>query len=329
MPVLQDNEKLKKLLIEHNVPLSDAVKRGKFYEEYFDWDYYSELYKQGKSIRDISRLTNLSYDVVRSNLIKKLGSLRDFTNKGNSKYSFNKSLLFPKVNEYGAYLLGWLYSDGSLTHSRISIVIQGSDYSHLCYLSSIFTEKPVSHKKCGAVEFNFFDVDLCDKLKEEYNVLPNKSHINFEIPLDRFEPKTIPYLLLGLLEGDGNINKKNPSCSLLMSSNTWKHIKSFLDCKIDLSQCHESTLNEYGLMLLDFRGVSYFELLHYIYSNTLYLIKPLERKFNLFLSQIERSINGRTSPYKKLAVNIRDSLNLTLADNLMTVNDYRKIVEIG
>ena len=47
------------------------------------------------------------------------------------------------------------------------------------------------------------------------------------------------------------------------------------------------------------------------------------------LAQIERSINGRTSPYKKLAVNIRDSLNLTLADNLMTVNDYRKIVEIG
>ena len=36
MPVLQDNEKLKKLLIEHNVPLSDAVKRGKFYEEYFE-----------------------------------------------------------------------------------------------------------------------------------------------------------------------------------------------------------------------------------------------------------------------------------------------------
>lgn len=310
LPVLHDKEKLKKLLVDNNIPLNDAVKRGKFYEEYFDWDYYCKLYQQGKSIRYISRLTNLSYDVVRVNLKKKLKDLRPFTVKGNSKNIFDYDILFPEVNEYGAYLLGWLYSDGSITHNKISIVLQELDYQHLCYIAGLCSDREVIKKKVG-VEFNFFSVDLCKLLMEEYNLLPNKSHHDFEIPLDKFNERTIPYLLLGLLEGDGSLSDKHPDFNLLLTNSTWNSLSRVLKDKVGLSHISIRSLNDYGLLCISFRGVSYFSVLEYTYTNT-ELVTPLERKLNRFKNQIERSANGKTSPYKKLAVNIRDNLNHAL-----------------
>ena len=32
-----DKKRLEKLLRRNNIPISDAVKRGKFYEEFYDW----------------------------------------------------------------------------------------------------------------------------------------------------------------------------------------------------------------------------------------------------------------------------------------------------
>ena len=34
MPKVHDEKVLRKLLVKHNIPLNDAVKRGKFYREY-------------------------------------------------------------------------------------------------------------------------------------------------------------------------------------------------------------------------------------------------------------------------------------------------------
>ena len=51
MPKYHDENKLRDLLLANGINVKDAVQRGKFYEEYFDWDYYKEMYESGKSIK--------------------------------------------------------------------------------------------------------------------------------------------------------------------------------------------------------------------------------------------------------------------------------------
>ena len=64
MPKYHTDTKLEKLLKDNNININDAVMRGKFYREYFDWVYFANQYAEGKSIKDICELTGLSYDAV-------------------------------------------------------------------------------------------------------------------------------------------------------------------------------------------------------------------------------------------------------------------------
>lgn len=147
MPKAHDEKVLKDLLVKHGIPLNDAVKRGKFYREYFDWKHLTNLYNEGYSIRDLCKITGLSYDVVRVNLLRFLPSLRAFTVKGRTNYTFYTDLFFPKLSNKGAYLLGWLYADGSATKNKFAITLNVKDVEHLNYLASLFGNKKVKLKK--------------------------------------------------------------------------------------------------------------------------------------------------------------------------------------
>ena len=304
MPKMHSDLKLKELLESNGIPLNDAVKRGEFYQNYFDWDSLAEKYKEGNSIRDISKLTGLSYDAVRINLIRVLGELRPFNRKGQGSYTFNDYLFFPRITNIGAYFLGWLYSDGCITHDKITFTQQWKDKSHIDYLAGLVSNKPCRNAKNGR-EFNYFSVDLTQKFMKVYNVLPNKSHRNYKIPLDRFTKESLPYLLLGLFEGDGSVSK-NLDCSMLLPSNTWEELRKIIP--VDLSKVSATPLNKYGLLNIYFRGNSYFDFSLYVYTLTDEVI-PLRRKFERFIIQCQRSAMGRTSPYKHIAKDVWDSLN--------------------
>ena len=301
-----DKKRLEKLLRRNNIPISDAVKRGKFYEEFYDWDGLSKDYADNKySILDICKKLNLSYDTVRVNLIRKLGKLHEFRRV--SSYTFREDLLYPMSN-IGAYFMGWLYSDGYMVESTMfGITLSAKDTEQLSYLAGLVSDKSVTVKN-NKVTFNFYSVELAKKLQKDFKVFPNKSHKNFTIPLELYN-NCLPYLLLGLLEGDGSISKSS-CCSLLLTSNTWNVIREAIKGFVDLSSMYERPLNDYGLLNVIFSGKSYFSLLQYIYCNTPE-IKPLKRKYERFTNQLQKSMNGRTSPYKKLAVNVWDSLNNT------------------
>ena len=299
-----DKEKLMALLREHNIPVTDAVKRGKFYESYFDWKAIATAYEEGKySIIGICKKYNLSYDVVRVNLLKQLGSLHE--NRNTSKYTLYENLFKP-MSTVGAYFMGWLYSDGYIvSHTKLGIGLGIKDKEHLAYLTSLVCDKPVIVKQT-TVDFSFYSSSFTDFLQQTLNVQPNKSHIDFEIPLGVYED-TLPYLLLGLLEGDGSICATHLGCSLLLTKSTWNALSPKL-FNLGIQSSTVQSLNDFGLLQITFTGNNYFNLLGFIYANTSE-VKPLKRKSDLFLRQLQRSINGRTSPYKKAAVNIRDSLN--------------------
>lgn len=303
MPIIHNKAFLEDLLIKNNVPLSDAVKRGEFYKKYFDWVALSKEYESGKSIRDISKMTGLSYDVIRNNLIDILGSLREFKHTGS--YSFYENKFFPIPDEEASYFLGWMCSDGCNTGTKITITLQKRDAEHLSYLAGLVSNKLIKSVSLGA-SFDYFSVSLCKKF-EDIGILKNKSHRDLKFDMSIFTAETFPYFVLGLLEGDGSISKFNPSCQLLMSHNMWNDVFIELAGSIDLSNIQVHKLNQYNLYSIIFRGRSYFSFLLYIYQNTK-KVKSLERKYKLFLNQIERSACGKTSPYKKIAVNVRDIL---------------------
>lgn len=300
-----DKDKLNNLLKENDIPLNDSRKKSKFFETYFEWDMYAKLYTEGEySVRDICRELNLGYDTVRANLLKKGVTMKPFKHIGS--YTFN-NIFYPMTPE-GAYIMGWLYSDGYVTNNRLGITLSSKDFEHLEYLAGIMSNKPV---KCSGnkAEFNFFDTKLVNNLNRDFNLIPNKSHTDLKIDLNKFKPY-IPYLILGLLEGDGSISKSKLTFGMLLSSSMWHSIREELEGKVNLTKSRIYKVNEYGLLNIVFSGVSYLEFLYYIYSNTSKVI-PLNRKCANFLNQLERSANGITSPYKQLAVSIRDSLNST------------------
>lgn len=305
MPIFHNKENLEKLLKENNVPLTDAVKRGEFYKNYFDWEHYSKIYSLGSSIQEICKITGLSYDTVRVNLIRAGNKLREF-GAPPSKFSFNQWDFFPKPTEVGAYIMGWLYSDGCVTHNKIDLTLQKRDKNHLEYLVSMISNKPIFEVKHGFC-FNFFDVELIKRFETEYNLLKRKSYKNFEIPLEKFS-ETLPYLVLGLFEGDGSITKSTVGCQFLAPSKTWDSLACRLKDEVNLERTYTRPLSDYGLISVNFSGVSYFSFLNYVYSKTPDVI-PLERKRGLFIQQLQRSMQGTTSPYKKLARNIWDSLS--------------------
>lgn len=310
MPTIHNKEFLRKLLIDNNVNHNNAIARGKFYAEYFDWEELSKLYQKGESIRNISFRTGLSYDVTRTNLLRKLGKLRDFSVKDKSNFYFKEELFYPILKNKGAYFLGWMYSDGCVTKNKLSIVLQSKDSKQVSYLANLVSNKNSKTLKSGCECFDFFSVRILEEFKNRFNLLPNKSHIDFVIPLERFSNETLPYLLLGLLEGDGSISKNTSCCSLLLSKSTWNKFYEYLKGIVNLSHIKVRDINQFGLQLIEFKGESYFSLLSFIYCNT-GEVNHLKRKCDLFLKQVNRSMNGKTSPYKKLAVKLWDSLNCT------------------
>ena len=305
MPVFNDMVKLKTLLVEHGINPNDAVKRGEFYRNYFDWDDLKRKYEEGSSIKDLCRETNLSYDTIRENLRRNGVDFRKFSYKGVNEYSFKSEYLY-NLNEFGAYLVGWLYSDGHVNDNKLTITIQKGDKEHLQYLASIFTEKPIREVSNG-VSFDYYNNDLCKFIKREFKIKNRKSEDNYKIDFNKFGEHT-PYLLLGLLEGDGCIAKTTSEVQFLIPLKSIKGLTDYLNSNgVNTSKVRLNELNEYGLISMKFKGESYFSILEFIYKNTS-KVKPLQRKKGNFRNQVIRSMNGRTSPYKQLAKDVWDSL---------------------
>ena len=298
-------DKLRELLIANGINPNDAVQRGKFYREYFDWDTLAKRYESGSSIQDLCKETNLSYDTVRANLIRKGVKLRKRSFRGRHKYDFDIGSLI-NLNEKGTYLLGWILSDGHVSDTKLTITLQKKDKEHLKYLVSLFTDKPLREVKNG-YSFDYYSVDLVKILREKYGIKKRKSHDNYCINFFDYGDLS-PYLMLGLFEGDGSLSKENPSAQFLIPLKSYKYFIDYLKSRnVDVSHEEATVLNEHGLTSVNFSGVSYFSVLHFMYKNTS-KIKPLKRKYDRFINQVQKSMNGRTSPYKSIARDVWYSL---------------------
>jgi len=167
------------------------------------------LRKKGKSIREISKELNLSFQEVYRYLEKYASTLKNIhkVNYGRMIKS-NNVKFFEKIDtEEKAYWLGFIYADGAIgkDRCRLQIILQEKDKEHLKKFAKIFNRQirvwdyyDKRHKKI--YKFASFSINH-PIIKENLEYwLNDKTKI-----LEKIPDNLINHFIRGFLDGDGCI----------------------------------------------------------------------------------------------------------------------------
>ena len=177
-----------------------------------------DKYNSGASINALSKNYNLDWHWIERMLIRNGVALR-------RQYKINESY-FDKIDSPNkAYILGFLYADGSNTSNYdknrycITIVLKESD-SQILYdiKKEISYEAPIKFREYNGCKT--VTLDICNKhmvLKlHEYGVIPNKTLI-LKFP-EWLDEKLYPHFIRGYFDGDGCITQNSRNISPQLSA---------------------------------------------------------------------------------------------------------------
>lgn len=267
------------------------------------YDEINELYKSGLSTVKIATLYGVTHKTI-TKILDKMGVKR--RNNGLRKYKLNETY-FDKIDTPNkAYILGFLYADGSNSEKKctISMSLQEEDgYILEKIRREIGSEKPLefldySNKHDGGYNYKnqyrllMFSRHMCDALKDK-GVVPNKSLI---LKWPTFlRDDLYSHFLRGYIDGDGYIQPhKWEHCVGFISTYDFCrqaqiYIENKLDikCRLNDAPCHNGVTTYLYIRYKD--QVKQF--LDYIYQDAeLYL----ERKYNTYISKYcsEENVNN-------------------------------------
>lgn len=273
-----------------------------------------KMYENKMSISDVSKKTKLSksmvYRILKRNNINTKRNSSDFIEK---LYDYNiDNTFFEKINtEEKAYVLGFLYADGSLNKNgyNVSLKLQERDKSILNKINkAIGSNKPLYfHKKIKKNHQNQYSIVISNK--KMYNDLlktglhPNKT---YDLKFKKvFKNSLFQHFLRGYFDGDGwvtlykrnskYISKKtgkisfdrkmvaevgftgtNFMCDFLKKYFTDIHINSYLQ----RDNRHNDKIN--NLRIKNKEGIVKFY--HFIYDNANIFLNRKKNKFLKFLN---------------------------------------------
>ena len=253
-----------------------------------------KLYKAGLSTVAIAN----SYDVTHKTITKildKYGVKR--RNNCHRKYTLNENYFDIIDTPNKAYILGFLYADGSNTESKctISMSLQEEDgYILEKIRQEIGSEKPLefldySNKHDNGYNYKnqyrllIFSKHMCATLKDK-GVVPNKS-LTLQWP-DFLRDNLYSHFLRGYIDGDGYIqpHKWEHCIDFLSTYDFCKKAQDYIESKLDIkcrlgdAPCHNG-ITTY-LYIRHKEQVKLF--LDYIYQDAeLYL----ERKYKTYTSK--------------------------------------------
>lgn len=138
------------------------------------------------------------------------------------KYLVNEDY-FAKIDKEQAYWLGFIFADGNVYKSTLSIKLHSRDLNlikkFLYCINSSHPIRKVKNKKAHVVKIH--SKKIVENLSL-YGVVPNKSKIIVF-------PKNLQHIdafILGFLDGDGWITTKNKNLNIGFSSSSKKFIKA-------------------------------------------------------------------------------------------------------
>ena len=197
-------------------------------------------------------------------------------------------------NEIDAYLLGFIYADGSITqesnnkHYKLSINLSKKDESHLLKLNEILNGKIINlsskikgyDKIYESIRLSKFDVSLVETLKK-LGVNPNKTY-NFGSPQNNVPEHLIHHFIRGIFDGDGTIyctsSGKYVSGFVGTDENLFNFIKLHLEKNLKRNIVLKLEKQKYYRILMS-GNLLCLELQKFLYKgSTLFL----ERKYNKF-----------------------------------------------
>ena len=300
-------DKISKVLRENGFVLMNNAQKSRMLQEKVDWDKAISLYNEGTSMENVAKEFGVTYDFIRAQLLNRGVKIRDAVecHVQDRKYT-HRNVFSPMTNE-GAYLLGWIMSDGNLVKGKgVRLFLSEEDKDHVHYLASLFTDSPVKseyREKTGKWYYGFNVVDI-----KIYNSLlnlglePRKSYNAKDIDWELLTEDQFPYFLLGMVEGDGHVAKNSNRLDIIMFDKTLSSMCDKFLNRLGInvtSVCHDVRWSMKELRCVKFSGEDYFKLMTSLYIFTPD-VRPLQRKFERFLENCERVANSK-SKYKEIA----------------------------
>lgn len=218
-------------------------------------------------------------------------------NWGRKLPSIGNPLAFSTLTEESCYWAGFIAADGNVdSKNRMRIMLKYDDFNHLCKIKEFLISThtiSVNTDKYYRCSFELTSLPLVSGLRENFNVVPNKSLI-LEFPESILQSEHLKHFIRGYFDGDGSIcesfsNRKSVTASLYAtfcsgSSNFIHDLQSIIDIEVGASSSLQQ-INNANKYQLKYNTNQAKLLLSWMYENSSVY---LERKFQL---------------YQKLAVN--------------------------
>lgn len=216
------------------------------------------------------------------------------------KYSLNENYFENIDSNNKAYVLGFIYADGSVSNRYLSIGLSAKDVEILYFIKNELNyggEIYNHHKKMNDKEYKIFSVSSKKIVNDliKLGVIKNKTYLSKELPI--YDKKYVGAFLRGLFDGDGSIycnNRDLLEYTVAFSGNlsVLTQVKSILtDFNISSSKIRHRHNNDESCML-EIRGNINIEKFYVLlYGNAEFYLKRKKEKFddfNLMLTSLNR-----------------------------------------
>lgn len=136
--------------------------------------------------------------------------------RSNDFFRYSNMSVLLKDESQSFYWVGFILADGHINNKeRIKVEISIKDVEHLKkFKNYIETDKiSINDKNCRLL---FQNKEICPKLCDKFDILSNKTYNPPNFSLYNFNKELIFSLIIGFIDGDGNINKlqKRNDCNL-------------------------------------------------------------------------------------------------------------------
>lgn len=216
------------------------------------------------------------------------------------KYTLNENYFSKIDSNEKAYIIGFLYADGSISYRRLSIGISINDIDVLVFIMNQLNYNGVIHHHMlrgrEYVTLSIYSKKMVNDLIK-IGIVPNKTYMSKTIPY--VKDKFISHFLRGFFDGDGSIYssnyRKNPEYGICFSSNklVLEDIKKILTTKnITTGKIRRRYIDNDISCMLEIKGNVNIEKMYILlYKDTNFFLKRKYERFMKFfeiLSKLEK-----------------------------------------